>query len=507
MYSNNYLASRLSHMGSTNLTKELLVQPELGRRTSYADFFLNAERSAQFLADLGVSPGDRVLVYAGKSAGSIELYFGCLLAGAVYTPINPAIAADGLGYFIEDASPAVIVCDDSRYDACTNATQQPIPVFTINPDESGSFIDQRDTHAGGFVAVERQAEDPAAILYTSGTTGQPKGVVHTHGSLWSNAHVLTRSWAFHDSDVLLHVLPIFHLHGLFTAMNVLLTAGASCVYVARFDKDQTLDLLPQCSVMMGVPPFYMSLLEDPRLGDACRNMRVCISGSAPMLPQTHEAWKEITGAMILERYGMTECSMIASNPYQAERRPNSVGFPLEGTEIRIVDLKTQAELPNGEMGMIEIRGPNLFAGYLNKPEKTAEDMRDDGFFISGDIGRFDAQGYLHVLGRVKDAIFTTDGIVIPKAVEEVIDKVPGVDESAVISVPHPTMENVPVAIIVGQAADVAQVKSRVASVLAPYQQPEKFIVVEALPRNAMGKVQKAALRETYAKLFADALVA
>ena len=451
-------------------------------------------------------PGDRVLVYAPKSVASLELYFGCLLAGAVYTPVNPAIPLADIGYFVEDAHPALIICDETRQRACLEARGGSIPVLTINADESGSFIERRDTYAAGFRAVVRSKEDPAAILYTSGTTGRPKGVVHSHQSLWSNAEVLARSWSFTEEDVLIHALPIFHLHGLFTAMNVLLTAGASCIYLPKFEVEQVLNVMPRSTVMMGVPPFYMALLEDPRLGAASNNMRVFISGSAPMLPQTHRAWQDKTGTMILERYGMTECSMIASNPYAAERRPNSVGFPLDGTELRITDMKTGTPLPRGETGMIEIRGPNLFSGYFNKPEKTAEDMRGDGFFISGDFGRFDAQGYLHVLGRVKDAIFTKSGVVMPKEIEEWIDGQPGVAESAVISVPHPDEGNVPVAMLVGSQLDLSAIAAAADRDLPVHKAPFRYVEVPELPRNAMGKVQKAELRAANENLLRGELV-
>lgn len=512
MHKANYLASRLSRAGSTRLNKTFIThgkpgQQDPGEQTTFSRFFENAAKSARLLSKLGVKPDDNVLVYAPKSVGSIELYFGCLLAGAVYTPVNPAVPADDIGYFVDDARPSLIITDDARMRAAFAGKPDIVPVLTLNEDETGSFIDQRNQQDADFTAVERRATDAAAILYTSGTTGRPKGVIHTHGSLWSNAEVLTRLWKFDDSDVLIHALPIFHLHGLFTAMNVLLASGASCIFLPRFDTDTVLSLMPRSTVLMGVPPFYMSLLDDPRLTDASPTMRVFISGSAPMLPQTHAAWHEKTGKMILERYGMTECSMIASNPYVGQRKPNSVGFPLEGTEIRITDMKTKAPLPNGEIGMIEIRGPNLFKEYFKKPEKTAEDMREDGFFISGDFGRYDDEGYLYVLGRVKDGIFTTDGVVIPKEVEELIDAEPGVAESAVISVPHPDQGNVPVAIIVGTAVDSAAIEAALRRQLPAYKVPVRYIQQDALPRNAMGKVEKAELRATNADLFKDSLVA
>lgn len=503
MYNTNFLATRLAEAGSNRLNSPFIDQPDLGRVTTFADFFLNAERIAQVLVDQGVTPGDRVLVYAPKSATCIELYFACLIAGAVYTSINPAIPFDDVDYFVNDAQPALIVTDAERYAAVfRNRTDWP-KALTVNADETGTLVQLRDGHAGGFTAIARNADDPAAILYTSGTTGRPKGVVHSHSALWSNADVLRAYWQFTADDVLLHCLPIFHLHGLFTAMNVLLASGASCKYIPAFERDAILNLMPGATVMMGVPPYYMALLDDPRLSDAARGMRVFISGSAPMLPQTHAQWRAATGTTILERYGMTECSMIASNPYDAERRPNSVGFPLPGTEVRIVDIQSGAPLSAGEIGMIEVRGPNLFSGYWQKPEKTAEDMQDDGFFISGDFGKYDADGYLYVIGRVKDAVISPDGIVFPKKVEEQIDALPGIAESAVVSVPHPERTAVPVAIIVANGDAIAEeiMRDALQGQLAAHEVPARFITVGELPRNAMGKVQKVTLRAQYDTLF------
>lgn len=503
MYNHNFLAEKLAEAGSMRLRKEVFICESSASNTTYVQFFHNAEKSAQFLVHMGVRPNDTVLVYAPKSMASIELYFGCLLAGVIYTPINPDTPAGEVPYFIEDAKPALIVCDKTRYQACFGDQHRQTPVLTINEDGSGSFVDQRNAQSVGFAAVPRTKTDAAAILYTSGTTGRPKGVVHTHGSLWSNAEVLVQAWSFRESDVLIHALPIFHLHGLFTAVNVMLAAGASCFFLPKFDRDAVLALMAQSTVMMGVPPFYMSLLDHPQLTEATREMRLFISGSAPMLPQTHEAWQKATGKMILERYGMTECSMIASNPYDGRRKPNSVGFPLEGIEVRITDTQTKAPLPQGEIGMIEIRGPNLFDGYFNKPDKTAEDMREDGFFISGDFGRYDEEGYLFVLGRVKDAIFTEAGVVMPKEIEELIDAQPGVAESAVISAPHPRRGSVPIALLVGTDLDIPAIDEALRKVLPDYKVPVNYLEQAALPRNAMGKVQKSELRAANADLFSD----
>lgn len=503
MYNLNFLAEKLAKAGSKHLSKTVFSSDNGGASITYAQFFNNAERSAQLLTHFGVQPNDTVLVYAPKSIASIELYFGCLIAGAIYTPINPDTPAEDIAYFIDDAKPALIVCDEVRYKVSFSDERARTPVLTINEDGSGSFVDRRNAQPVDFIAVPRTEADAAAILYTSGTTGRPKGVVHSHGSLWSNAEVLVKTWNFSENDALIHALPIFHLHGLFTAVNVMLASGASCFFLPKFDRDSVLALMPCSTVMMGVPPFYMSLLEHPKLAERAGKMRLFISGSAPMLPQTHEAWQRATGEMILERYGMTECSMIASNPYKGRRKPNSVGFPLEGIEVRITDIQTKVPVPQGEIGMIEIRGANLFDGYFNKPDKTAEDMRDDGFFVSGDFGYYDEEGYLFVLGRVKDAIFTESGIVMPKEIEQLIDAQPGVSESAVISVPNPQKGNVPVALLVGSDMNILDIDNSLRKLLPDHKVPERYLIQAALPRNAMGKVQKAELRAANADLFLD----
>ncbi|MER0236734.1 AMP-binding protein [Fulvimarina sp. MAC8] len=502
MYDANYLASRLSAGSAENRDSDFLVLPETGQHIAYARFFANAERIAQVLANEGLKPGDSVLVYAPKSAVSLELYFGCLVAGVVYVPINPGLPIDDMPYFLGDVTPKAIVCGTSDFARMTReADQFGASVFTLDADETGTLVEARDQAKSGYETATREASDIAAILYTSGTTGKPKGAVHTHHSLWSNAEALVSSWKFSREDVLIHALPIFHLHGLFTATNVVLASGGSCRYLPRFDANSVLKEMPVSTALMGVPPFYMQLLEAPELGETAKNMRVFISGSAPMLPQTHRAWRERTGKTIIERYGMTECSMIASNPYDEERKPNTVGFPLPGVTVRITDVKTGEPVPNTGVGMIEIRGPNLFREYWNKPEKTAEDHTEDGFFISGDFGRYDADGYLSVLCRVKDAVFTADGTVLPKEVEEIVDEDPSVAESAVISVPTHDGSAAPVAILVakpGALIDTARVERDVAARLEAFKRPVRYIAIDTMPRNAMGKVQKAVLREQFA---------
>lgn len=501
MYDANYLASRLAAGSADDRTKDFLVLPDADRHISYEGFFTHAEKIAAVLSGEGLRVGDRVLVYAPKSATSLELYVGCLIAGFVYVPINPGLPIDDMAYFLSDVTPKAIVCGTPDLERMRQeAGGSGAALFTLDADETGTLVDARDAGRSGFEAAAREASDIAAILYTSGTTGKPKGAVHTHHSLWSNAEALVSSWKFTRDDVLIHALPIFHLHGLFTATNVVLASGGTCRYLPKFEVDAVLKEMPVSTALMGVPPFYMQLLEAPGLEDAAKSMRVFISGSAPMLPQTHKAWRERTGKTIIERYGMTECSMIASNPYDAERRPNTVGFPLPGVTVRITDVKSGETVPAGGVGMIEIKGPNLFKEYWNKPEKTAEDHTPDGFFISGDFGRYDAEGYLSVLCRVKDAVFTRSGTVLPKEVEEIIDEDPAVAESAVVSVPAPGGSAAPVAILVpkpGARIDIAALETRLAERLEAFKRPARYIEIDTMPRNAMGKVQKEVLREDF----------
>lgn len=503
MYENNYLAWRLSAPSEAKRAEDFLVLPQQSQRLTYDDFFLGAEKMAHVIQSLGLKADDRVLVYTGKSANCLQLYFACLIGGFIYVPINPELPIEDLSYFISDAEPALVICSDDNAAHVSHllTDKAGVNVLTLNTDESGTLALQRDLQTERFTAVKRTGSDIAAILYTSGTTGRPKGAVHTHHSLWSNAETLTHCWRFSSSDVLIHALPIFHLHGLFTATNLVLASGAKCRFLPRFDAQSVLSEMPHATVLMGVPPFYMQLLKQADLTQAAAGMRLFISGSAPMLPQTHSEWRERTGKTILERYGMTEASMIASNPYAGDRKPNSVGFPLPGVEVRIVDMQTGQQVDAGDVGMIQIRGPNLFAGYWRKPEKTAEDMTSDGFFISGDFGRYDKDAYLYVLCRAKDAILTPSGIVLPKEVEELIDSDPAVAESAVIGVPSQSGSVLPVAIIVakpGANISISQIEARISGQLEAYQRPARYIELEQMPRNAMGKVQKAALRETFA---------
>ncbi len=499
MYDANHLAHRLASHLSANRDKPFATRPGFSD-VSYGALFDGAERLAARLIGAGLAPGDRVAVQVEKSIEAVQLYIGTVLAGGLFLPLNTAYTAAEIEYFLSDATPSVVVCDPAR-EAEIAPLAGPARLFTLDHAGQGSLTaDLPD--APGFAPVPRGADDLAAILYTSGTTGRSKGAMLSHDNLSSNSETLRDFWRFTPDDVLIHALPIFHTHGLFVATNVALLAGASTVFLPRFDSGAILDAMPHATALMGVPTFYTRLLDDPRLNrKTVSNMRLFISGSAPLLVDTHEKWEERTGHRILERYGMTETNMNTSNPYDGERRAGTVGFPLPGVELRIMD--QGREVATGEIGTIEVRGPNVFKGYWQMPEKTAEELRPDGWFITGDLGMRDEDGYVSIVGRGKDLIITGGFNVYPKEIESLIDDIPGVLESAVIGVPHPDFGEAVVAVIVKaqEALTLAEITAVTGSDLAKFKQPKHFAFVAELPRNTMGKVQKKALRETYAGLF------
>lgn len=479
----------------------LILRPD-GSRIGYADFLGRAAQVAHALRRAGVSPGDRVAVQVEKSAEAVALYAACAQAGAVFLPLNTAYTAAEVAYFVENAEPSLVV---GGAGGAMEAVAGALPFLTLEADGSGTLAAAADAEARVFETVARGEDDLAALLYTSGTTGRSKGAMLTQGNLLSNARALTDTWRFTQADVLLHALPIFHAHGLFVAINVTLTAGGAMILLPRFDPDAVIRWLPEATTMMGVPTFYTRLLEDPRLTRALvAHIRLFVSGSAPLLAETHRQWEARTGHRILERYGMTETNMNTSNPFEGERRAGTVGFALPGTEVRVVDPETRGELPAGEIGMVEVRGPNVFTGYWRMPEKTAEELKPDGFFVTGDLGRFDAEGYLHIVGRGKDLVITGGYNVYPREVEMAIDDLPGVRESAVIGVPHPDLGEVPLAVVVPEAGavlDAERLSAALGDRLARFKQPRAWEIVEALPRNTMGKVQKNLLRERFGTAF------
>ena len=455
------------------------------------------------LLGLGVKPGDRVAAQVEKSPDALMLYLATVKVGAVFLPLNTAYTTAELAYFLDDAEPGLVVCDLSATTAL--ASLNPRSIATLDAGGQGSLRDLADAATPLTTAVPRAEGDLAAILYTSGTTGRSKGAMLTHGNLVSNAETLVDLWRFEAGDVLLHALPIYHTHGLFVACNTVMRAGASMIFLPKFDAGAVLRALPRATTMMGVPTFYTRLLDTPGFGaDVAAHLRLFTSGSAPLLAETHRAWSARTGHAILERYGMTETNMTTSNPYDRERRAGTVGVPLPGVAVRVVD--GGAPVAPGGVGMIEVRGPNVFAGYWRNPEKTAAEFTADGFFITGDLGTVDADGYVSIVGRGKDLIISGGFNVYPKEVELEIDAIEGVAESAVVGVPHADLGEGVAAVVVPHADASLDERAILAALdgrLAKFKRPKRVIFLPELPRNTMGKVQKAALRETFKSLFSS----
>lgn len=476
------------------------------RPITYGQAFEAAARVANAFVERGLRPGDRVAAQVEKSAEAIFLYLGCLRAGLVFLPLNTAYKLAELEYFIDDASPGLVVASSSNAPALSKiCSKLGVDHFeTLNADGSGTLFELVNRQSAEHAAVERSDSDLAALLYTSGTTGRSKGAMLTHGNLASNCTALKALWEFSEKDVLLHALPIFHTHGLFVALNVTLCAASSVLLLSTFNASEAVRLLPQVTCMMGVPTFYTRLLDEASLNrESTGNVRLFVSGSAPLLAETHVAWQQRTGHAILERYGMTETNMNASNPYSGSRRAGTVGLPLPNVEIRIADEEGRA-VGQGSVGMIQIRGPNVFKGYWNMPAKTAEEFTSDGYFISGDLGKFDEDGYLSIVGRAKDLIISGGYNVYPKEIELEIDRMPGVVESAVVGLPHPDFGEGVVAVVVPCTQGTLDEKNIVFALkdrLASYKLPKRVFFVSDLPRNAMGKVQKKLLRDRYAEEF------
>ncbi len=468
------------------------------RSVTFGRLLADAARVTTWLERCGVRAGDRVVVQLDKSPAAVVLYLGCVRSGAVFIPLNTAYMPHEVEYFLADADPALVVAG--------HATSAASVAFGGRREVMGGGLDE----APWLGCMPAQAvapvgpHDPAAILYTSGTTGRSKGAVLTHRNLSSNMLVLHEAWRWQEGDVLLHTLPIYHAHGLFVALHGALFNGSSVIFHEKFDVAAVIRDLPSATVFMGVPTFYTRLLEDARFDrSACRSIRVFISGSAPLLDSTFAAFRDRTGHEILERYGMTEAIMVTSNPYDGSRRPGTVGFALPGVDVRIVAEGGGEALPN-EPGLLQLKGPNLFSGYWRNPEKTAEEHTPDGYFISGDVARRDVDGFISIVGRNKDLIISGAFNVYPKEVELVIDALPGVAETAVIGVPHPDFGEGVVAVVVrkpGAVVDLAEIRAATSRQLAAFKRPKTVIVVDELPRNAMGKVQKALLRTEYRHLF------
>jgi malonyl-CoA/methylmalonyl-CoA synthetase len=477
-----------------------------GKRYRYGDLEDITARLANALGACGVKPGDRVAVQVEKSPEALFLYLACLRRGAAYLPLNTAYTQAEIDYFLKDAEPQLFVSrpENAQARAALCADAGVSHCHTLGTAADGSLMTLASSMPAAFADIPRTPDDLAAILYTSGTTGRSKGAMLTHANLSSNARALIKAWRFTESDVLLHALPIFHTHGLFVASNVALMSGGSMLFLPKFDADEIFRLLPRATAMMGVPTYYVRLAADPRLTrEAAQHMRLFISGSAPLLPDTFQSFLERTGHAILERYGMTETGMNTSNPYEGDRVPGTVGLPLPGVELRIANPDTGELLQPGEIGMIELRGPNVFKGYWRMPEKTKAEFREDGFFITGDLGKIDPRGYVHIVGRGKDLVITGGYNVYPKEVESEIDALDGVLESAVIGIPHPDFGEGVVAVAVKTRSGLteAEILERLRERLANYKLPKRVVFVESLPRNTMGKVQKNLLRDAYEGLF------
>ena len=475
--------------------QSVLVESE-GRSWTYAQIEREAARLGAQLAALGVAPGERVLVQTDKNVETLILYIAVIRIGAIYLPLNVDYTETELAYFTKDARPALCICREE-------STAQ---FERIGGGAKVRTLTQLWDHLGEATApvAARSSDDIAAILYTSGTTGKPKGAMLTNANLRSNAEMLVDYWRFEEADRLIHALPIFHVHGLFVAVHCVLFSGASMIFLPSFDADAVVDLMPTSSVLMGVPTFYIRLLRTDRLTrDAAANMRLFISGSAPLSADLHRAFEARSGHRVLERYGMTETGMLCSNPYDGERRAGFVGPPLPAVELRIADAETGAALAQGEVGIVEVRGANVFAGYWQMPERTASEFREDGFFITGDMGFIDADGYVQLVGREKDLIITGGLNVYPAEVEALLDDRTDVAEAAVIGVPHPDFGEAVVAVVQATSdLDVEAVRTDLRRDLAAFKVPKQIIAIDELPRNAMGKIQKKLLRERYAKLFA-----
>ena len=497
------------------------VETDEGLFYSWQDLDRATAMMANLLQSLDLPQGSRVAVQVEKSVEAMMLYLATLRAGYVFLPLNTAYQSAEIEYFIGNAEPAVVVCSPANFGwvskiAFKAGTQH---VFTLGDDRTGSLLDRAAHHSDQHQVVPRQADDLAAILYTSGTTGRSKGAMLTHGNMSSNALTLKDYWGWTQAggpdgqgDVLIHALPIFHVHGLFVAMHGALINGSKMIWMAKFDPKRAIGYMARATVFMGVPTLYVRMLAEASLNKAAvQHMRLFIAGSAPLLIETFTEWQQRTGHTILERYGMSETAMLTSNPYaadsryaaQKERRGGTVGFPLPGVSLRVRGDAGQ-DLPVGEIGGIQVKGPNVFKGYWRMPEKTAEEFTADGYFKTGDVGKVDEQGYVTIVGRSKDLIISGGYNVYPAEIEGYINEMTGVAESAVVGVPHPDFGEVGVAVVIAKAGAkvlpegvIADLKAK----LANFKIPKKCFVVAELPRNTMGKVQKNLLRDQYKRLF------
>jgi malonyl-CoA/methylmalonyl-CoA synthetase len=512
-------------MGMTNLNASLFtalrgafpaeldqcaIETDTGLHYSWRDLERASAMLANLLQSLDLPPGSRIAVQVEKSVEAVMLYLATLRAGYIFLPLNTAYQSAEVEYFIANAEPAVVVCSPANFGWVSKIAFKAgtAHVFTLSDERTGSLLARAAHHADVHQVASVQADDLAAILYTSGTTGRSKGAMLSHSNLLSNAQVLKSYWGWEADDVLIHALPIFHVHGLFVALHGALLSGSKMIWLNKFDPKKVLQKLPEATVFMGVPTLYTRLLAEAGLTrEVTRNMRLFVAGSAPLLLDTFTEWQERTGHTILERYGMSETAMLTSNPYvadkrygdQTERRGGTVGFPLPGVSLRVRD-EEGVTLPAGEIGSIEVGGPNVFKGYWRMPEKTAEEFTADGYFKTGDVGKIDERGYVTIVGRSKDLIISGGYNVYPAEIEGYINDLPGVLESALVGMPHPDFGEVGVAVVVARPGAVLAAPDIIASLkakLANFKIPKRCVIVPDLPRNAMGKVQKNLLRAQY----------
>ena len=481
-------------------SNKIFIETE-SEKYSFKQFDDLVNKISNFLIDSGLNEDDRVLVKLEKSIFSFALYIASIRAGGIFVPVNTDYTASEIDYFIDNSMPYIFISNDQSLKEVQNKN---LKIFSLNNDMSGTFVENIRTKKTSFLPVKRKKDDIASILYTSGTTGRSKGAMLSHNNLFSNTEELLRIWKFNENDTLLHALPIYHIHGLFVACNLCLLSGARIHFIKKFEIERVIEYLPKSTVMMGVPTFYTRLIESKKLNpQITKSIRVFISGSAPLLSETHKEFESLTGHKILERYGMTETNMNTSNPYDGERRAGTVGFPLPGIKIRITDPENNQKLGNEKIGMIEIKGENVFEGYWKMNEQTKESFTDDGFFVTGDLGKFSSDGYLSIIGRNKDLIISGGLNIYPKEIEGIIDELNYIKETAVIGVTHKDFGEAVVAIVVANSEKVSEkyIMNLVQTKLAKFKQPKKIIFVDELPRNAMGKVQKQILRNNYNKLF------
>lgn len=502
MYDSNFLLNKLRKASIGN-EQAVFAKLDDDSNVTYGELFSNAEKIASLLAKEGLQANERVVVQVEKSIQAVELYLGVMLAGGIFIPLNTAYTSEELSYFLSDSTPTFVVCDPKKLNILEPLAVQigALKTFSLDQDGDGSLMEAADKESIGFKGVARSDNDLSSIIYTSGTTGRSKGAMLTGSNLSSNASTLLDYWKFTTKDILIHSLPIFHVHGLFVAINITLMTGSKLIFHKKFDVDSILSDMTNATVLMGVPTFYVRLLQTEGLNKSVTsNMRLFVSGSAPMLEETHKQWQEKTGHTIIERYGMSETNMNTSNPYDGDRKAGTVGFPLPDVEVIVADPESGEPLKTGEVGSVEIRGPNVFLGYWNKPDKTAEEIRKNGFFISGDLGVYDENGYLSIVGRSKDLVISGGYNIYPKELELLIDDIEGVNESAVIGLPDKDFGEKVAAVIVKDNTVLINenfILKQLESKLARFKQPRHVIFVDELPRNTMGKVQKNSLREDY----------